>query len=156
MDQTASLPVGADMGVWAANEVQKHEEVCGLRYEAIAREQKRLADLLEQSQRDAAAALLKSAADQGVRIKAIEDKISGAVKWVMGIVASMSVALVLMFFQNNQAQKSADESDKREMRARLSLLTTQLQNVSLRGTVVVSPAGMQTTSVPQPDPPAVD
>lgn len=77
MDKTASLPVGADMGVWAANEVQKHEEVCGLRYEAIAREQKRLADLLEQSQRDAAAALLKATADQGVRIKAIEDKISG-------------------------------------------------------------------------------
>ena len=37
-----------------------------------------------------------------------------------------------------------------------AVAATQLKNLSPRGIVVVSPAGMQTTSVPQPDPPPVD
>ena len=143
MDKPASLPIGADMGAWAANEVQKHEEICGLRYEGIEREMKALREGMDTDRSSAAA-----------RSKAIEDKISGAIKWVLGIVASLGVSLILMYLNNAQATRAADESDKREMRARLSLLTTQLQNVQPRGTVVVAPPGTQaiTPAAPQPAP----
>ena len=144
-DRVAGLPMGADMANWAANEVAKHEEICGLRYEAIARDMKAMRECMD-ADRGAAAA----------RSKAIEDKIGGAVKYVLGILGSMAVALVLMVVSNGQATKAADESDKREMRARLSLLTSQLQNMAPRGTVVVAPQGTQTTTFPAPETPAPD
>lgn len=137
VDKVAALPIGADMGQWAANEVQKHEEICGFRYEAIAKDMRAIREAMDADRAVAAA-----------RSKAIEDKIGGAQRWIMGIVASLSVALMLMFLNNAQARQSADEADKREMRARLSLLTTQLQNVQPRGTVVVAPPGTQATTVP--------
>ena len=156
MDKPASLPIGADMGAWAANEVQKHEEICGLRYEAIRKEM----ELISQAQREgiesSRTALLEASSVQAARTKAIEDKIGGATKWVMGILASLSVALVVMYLNNAQATKSADEADKREMRARLSLLTTQLQNVQPRGTVVVAPPGTQAITPAAPEPAPLD
>lgn len=85
------------------------------------------------------------------RTAAIENKIGGAIKWVMGIVGSLAVALILMFLNDTHTRSQADESDKREMRARLALLTAQLQNVGQHGTVVVAPPGTQTTSVPSMD-----
>ena len=119
-------PIGGDLGQWAANEVTKHEELCGLRYEGFAKEQLRINE----------------------RIGSIEGKINGAIRWVMGIVATLAAALIIMFINNNHAQQQADESDKREMRARLSLLTQQLQNVGQRGgTLVLAPPGTQATTV---------
>ena len=137
-------PVTGDIGQWAASEVTKHEELCGLRYEAIARDM---------------AAMRQTIADGlstgSARSKAIEDKIGGAIKWVMGIVAALAVALIMMFLNDTKTRASADESDKREMRARLSLLTTQLANVQ-QHTLVVTPPGAQATTVPAPISPPLD
>ena len=59
-------PIDGDLGQWAANEVAKHEALCGLRYEGFAKKQLRIND----------------------RIGSIETKINDAIKWVMEIVAT--------------------------------------------------------------------
>ena len=102
--RTIEPPLDADMGQWAAGEVTKHEELCGLRYEAIEQRMERI----------------ESA------VKAINDRFNGAVKYVLGILASLGVALIMMFLNGSKTRAQADQSDKREMRARLSLLTQQL------------------------------
>ena len=109
-------PVGADMGAWAAGEVTKHEEICGLRYQRIDERMERI--------------------EQGVA--AINQRYKDSIKYVLGLLASLGVALVLLFLQQSSTRAQADESDKREMRARLSLLTQQLANVQPK-TLVVTP-----------------
>ena len=123
-------PIDADLGQWAAGEVTKHEELCGLRYEAI---EKRL---------------------QGVEagVGAINKRFADSTEYMLGIVASLAVALIMMFLNDATTRANADESDKREMRARLSLLTQQLANTAPRA-VVVAPPGTQRTPIPSAAPP---
>lgn len=126
-------PLDADMGTWAAGEVTKHEELCGLRYEAIEQRMERI---------------------EGA-VKAINDRFNGAVKYVLGILASLGVALIMMFLNDSKTRAQADQSDKREMRARLSLLTQQLAAVR-PNTLVVTPPGGQAQTVPAPVSPPLD
>ena len=95
---------------------------------------------------------LKASIESGLlaanaRSEAIENKIGGGIRWIMEIVASLAVALVLMFLNDSKTRAQADESDKREMRARLSLLTQQLAN-DPPPELVVTPPGSQTAAIP--------
>ena len=125
----AEPPIGADQGAWAAGEITRHEEICGLRYEQIAERMTRI----ESS------------------VASINQGFKDSRKYVMGIVASLGIALVLMFLNDSKTRAAADESDKREMRARLSLLTQQLANTAPRA-VVVAPPGTQATPIPSAAP----